>query len=58
MSETEKKIMAIFGMVIPTMTEREKERLLDFGDGMRFMASQRTQPEQVQRPGAQAKDSM
>ncbi len=52
MSETEKKIMAIFGMVIPTMTEREKERLLDFGDGMRFMVSQRTQPEQVQRPSA------
>ncbi len=43
MSETEKKIMAIFSEVIPTMTEREKERMLDFGDGMRFMASQRTQ---------------
>ncbi len=51
MSETEKKLMALFGKVIPTMTEREKERLLDFGDGMRFMANQRTRPEQAQRPG-------
>ncbi len=52
MSETEKRIMALFGKIIPTMTEREKERLLDFGDGMRFMASQRAQSEQAQRPGA------
>lgn len=52
MSETEKKIMAVFGEVIPMMTEREKERMLDFGDGMRFMASQRTQSEHAQRPGA------
>lgn len=52
MSETEKKLIELFSKTIPTMTELEKERFLGFGEGMRFMAGQRTQSEQAQRPGA------
>jgi len=43
MTELEKKLMALFSQVIPTMTEREKERFLDFGDGMASMARLCTQ---------------
>lgn len=43
MTELEKKLMVLFGKVIPMMTEREQERFLDFGDGMAFMVQQRIQ---------------
>lgn len=54
MTELEKKLMALFGQVIPTMTEREQERFLDFGEGMAFIARQRTPtpPAAQARPGA------
>jgi len=44
MSEMEKRIVETFSKVIPTMTEPEKERLLSFGEGMAFLAVQRSQP--------------
>lgn len=37
MSETEKKILATFGKVIPQLSEMEQEKLLSFGEGMAFM---------------------
>ncbi len=43
MTELEKKLMALFGKIIPTMTEREQERLLDFGEGVALMVQKRTQ---------------
>lgn len=44
MSEVEKTLMKIFSKAFPTMTEIEKERFLGFGEGMVFMANERTQP--------------
>ncbi len=49
MNELEKKLMVLFGSTIPLMTEREKERLMDFGDGMRYMAQRRIQDSDVQQ---------
>jgi len=52
-SETEKKLMEIFGKTLPTMTELEKERFLVFGEGMAFMARQTAPPAgQQAQPGA------
>lgn len=45
MSEKEKKIMEVFGRIIPTLSDQEKEKLLAFGEGMAFKADQqRAQP--------------
>lgn len=34
MTEKEKEIMKIFGWIIPRLTERGKDNLLSFGEGM------------------------
>lgn len=48
MSEKEKQILETFGRVIPLLTEREKERLLWFGEGMAFKAEhQRAEPKKT-----------
>ena len=38
MSDTETRILEVFGKAIPLMTETEKDRLLAFGEGMALMA--------------------
>lgn len=40
MSEKDKKIMEVFGSIIPQLTDMEKEKLLAFGEGMAFKADQ------------------
>lgn len=42
MTDTEKKILEVFGQLIPKMTEAEKDRLLAFGEGMATMALMRS----------------
>ncbi len=49
MTDLEKKLMVLFSSTIPLMTEREKERLMDFGDGMRYMAQTRIRANNVQQ---------
>lgn len=44
MSEVERTLLKIFSKAIPTMTEKEKDRFIGFGEGIVFMADQRTQP--------------
>lgn len=39
MSDNEKKILDTFSEVLPQLDEREKERLLAFGEGMAFKAN-------------------
>lgn len=39
MSEKEKKILDIFGALIPKMSDLDKERLLAFGEGMALMVA-------------------
>ena len=36
MTDKEKKILEVFGQIIPKMSELEKEKLLAFGEGMAF----------------------
>ncbi len=57
MNELEKKLMALFSSTIPLMTEREKERLMDFGDGMRYMAQKRIQDRAAQQAMSTVRDS-
>lgn len=40
MPEREKEILETFGKVIPELTERDKERLLWFGEGLAFKVDQ------------------
>ena len=40
MSEKEKEILETFGKVMPELTERDKERLLWFGEGLAFKVEQ------------------
>lgn len=40
MSDKEKRILAVFGKVIPKLSEKEKDTLLAFGEGMAFKAEQ------------------
>lgn len=39
-SEKEIQILAVFGRVIPMLSDGEKERLLAFGEGMVFKAEE------------------
>lgn len=52
MLNEEKKILDIFSRAISKMSEQEKEKLLAFGEGMAFMASQQKQQttSQEQKP--------
>ena len=34
MNEKEKKILDVFGVLLPSLTEAEQEKLLAFGEGM------------------------
>lgn len=36
MNKVEKKILKTFAKIIPSLTERQKDRLLFFGEGMAF----------------------
>ena len=40
MTEKEKKILETFRIVLPKLTDLEKEKLLSFGEGMVFKANQ------------------
>lgn len=40
MTEKEKKILETFRIVLPKLTDLEKEKLLSFGEGMAFKANQ------------------
>ena len=42
MSEQEKKIMESFKNTLPLLTERERRDLQLFGEGMAFMAKERS----------------
>lgn len=42
MTKKEKKILLTFARAFPNLTELEKERLLSFGEGMVFKASEKT----------------
>lgn len=37
LNETEKKLLTTFERIIPRLTEKQKLRLLYFGEGMAFM---------------------
>ncbi len=50
MSDKQKKILEALNNLILSLSEREQERLLAFGEGVAFMANQRTKSEQAQRP--------
>lgn len=51
MAENEKKIIATIAQALPKMTEREKERLLSFSEGMAYMAmNASTQPAPLPQP--------
>ncbi len=41
MPKKQEKILECFGRIAPLMTEREQDRLLDFGEGVAFMVNQR-----------------
>ena len=43
MLNKEKKILDVFSRAISKMSEQEREKLLAFGEGMAFMASQQKQ---------------
>ena len=43
MSETELLILETFKKVIPKLDDKQKERLLGFGEGMAFKADQQEQ---------------
>ena len=40
MTEKEEKILQIFAEILPQLSELDKERLLMFGEGMRFKVEQ------------------
>lgn len=40
LTEKEEKILATFAAIIPQLSELDKERLLMFGEGMRFKIEQ------------------
>ena len=46
MSDKEKQIIDTFGKLIPTLSELDKEKLLAFGEGMAFKASQQQETKQ------------
>lgn len=40
MSEREEEILKLFAKILPQLTERGKDRLLYFGEGMAFRSAQ------------------
>lgn len=49
MTEKEKKIMNTFGWIIPRLTDRGKDNLLSFGEGMVciLQSNQQTETKQI-----------
>lgn len=47
MSELEKKALETFGKVIPKLSERDKERVLNFGEGMAFVIDRQKANEEI-----------
>lgn len=47
MTDTEMKIMQTFERVLPKLTEKQQDKLLDFGEGMAFMAEKQERERQT-----------
>lgn len=53
MVEKGKRILEIFGKVLPGLTDLEKKKLLAFGEGMAFMVDHRKRKDDAYKPVAQ-----
>ncbi len=50
MTSKEKEILSIFKKLVPLLSDREKDGLLDFGEGMAFLKTKQNEEIKKQKP--------
>ena len=50
LTSKEKEILSIFKKLVPLLSDREKDGLLDFGEGMAFLKTKQNEEIKKQKP--------